>query len=181
MEEMVNLCPTCGQEVEYLTPSCSSCGCELEWGEAPGLSIMDMDYVVCEQCKREIARGSRFCSLCGAQQIGDGFVSYTQDRVLPKCPGCGEDLDWGASLCDACGQRVEWKTTQELLIDLNALKVRDNTGTKVKPRIDIDYPKADKGFDSINYSISGTTHRAAKLRGFKPPTIQYNSLGVYSD
>ncbi len=50
---------------------------------------------VCIACGQQIAAGSRFCPLCGAQQA-----------TVTVCPKCGAQVSAGSKFCPTCGQQL---------------------------------------------------------------------------
>ncbi|RUM37564.1 MAG: SPFH domain-containing protein [Desulfobulbus sp.] len=54
--------------------------------------------IQCPDCENTIPADSRFCPLCGHQQV-----------VMLKCNNCGKNLTPGARFCSRCGQPVSEK------------------------------------------------------------------------
>jgi len=63
-----------------------------------GQATQAQDSVPCPDCKNPIPRDSRFCPLCGHQQL-----------VFQQCSQCGKNLPPNAQFCPKCGKSVEQK------------------------------------------------------------------------
>jgi len=54
--------------------------------------------IKCPDCGNVIPKDSRFCPLCGHQQL-----------VYSQCASCGKNLPPNAAFCPRCGQAVDQK------------------------------------------------------------------------
>lgn len=183
MDDLVQAftCPECGAAIEYLQMECLGCGCSLDWGEQTRLEVADGDYVVCTTCHREILRTAKFCPECGALQMHDGFVDYTSERVLPKCPQCGEEVDYGATRCDACGAELQWETAAQMLVDLSAFAEREVLPRQNRPRYQTNYKRCSVQFNTFDHELKTKGRRLDTPKRYSPPKVHYNSFGVYSE
>ncbi len=70
--------------------------------------------VQCPDCENMIPYDSRFCPLCGHQQV-----------VIMQCSGCGKNLTSGAKFCSRCGQPVHGKPVQKICAQCHAENLPD--------------------------------------------------------
>jgi len=61
-----------------------------------GSSSVIPEEIKCPDCGNAIPKESRFCPLCGHQQL-----------VYSQCAGCGKNLPPSAAFCPRCGQAVD--------------------------------------------------------------------------
>ena len=109
-------CPTCGSEVSYESPFCSSCGSQMYFAQATS----DSD-AYCGNCGAPIAPSSTFCGGCGSKvdkivssetpdkptsiyKKQQSFASVATD--IKQCSACGNDLSENAIFCLTCGHMV---------------------------------------------------------------------------
>jgi len=109
-------CPTCGSEVSYESPFCSSCGSPMYFAQAASES-----EAFCGNCGAPIASTATFCGGCGSKvdkavssEAPDEPTSiYTRQQDfasvatdIKQCSACGNDLTENAMFCLNCGQMV---------------------------------------------------------------------------
>jgi membrane protease subunit (stomatin/prohibitin family) len=70
----------------------------------------------CSDCGNAIPAESRFCPLCGHQQI-----------VLMQCSNCGKNLTPGAKFCSRCGQSVDQKPSMVICTSCKQENLPDAT------------------------------------------------------
>jgi len=64
-------------------------------GAKPSTPAADPAVTACEECGGQIPLNSRFCPLCGHQQL-----------VFQRCESCGKNLAPNAKFCSRCGKAV---------------------------------------------------------------------------
>ena len=57
----IKICPSCGAEIELVSPFCSKCGTKQE------AEVAASEGPVCPACNAKLAPGAPFCSSCGAK------------------------------------------------------------------------------------------------------------------
>lgn len=104
----VQICETCGAEVQRGVAFCGSCGSPM-----PRIQPVNMEDVVrCSNCGNTVKKGMRFCTECGSPMAQPVVPIMPDVNIIEPekserfCSNCGTKVNDDAVFCIECGAKL---------------------------------------------------------------------------